>query len=424
MTFTRLPLAAALLTGSAIGALAQDAPAEEGVSVTTGSGATELHFIMCGGEVRPADQAVIDTFVAEHADVSINMEAVPWGTCQDKSMQLAAAGDPPDLAYMGSRTLLSLAANDQIVPITFTPDEEAAFQPGVLGTVTSGGQYWGIPHAFSTKALYINCGLVEEAGLECAAPATWDDMIAMAKAVTENTDAAGIGLAGKDFDNTMHMFLDFLYSNGGQVIDTQTGESLLDSPQTRETLQLYADLMPFAQEGPTAWERDQLKDLFNDGQIAMYVNGPWGRGQHNADINQLIAPVPHGPSGESGSILITDSIAVFKGTGNEDLAMQLAKALTSGAAQYDLDMTWGLTPILNYEGMQIEGVDKPFYVDDPFWQTFTASISTGGPEPMVEDFKSLQGVFTNMVQGIMLEEGDVDGLVTTAGEELNEVLGN
>ena len=97
---------------------------------------------------------------------------------------------------------------------------------------------------------------------------------------------------------------------------------------------------------------------------------------------------------------------MFKGTGHEDLALELAKALTSGAAQYDLDMTWGLTPILNYEAMSIEGVDKPFYVDDPFWQTFTASISTGGPEPMVEDFKSLQGVFTNMVQGIMLGEGE------------------
>ena len=36
-------------------------------------------------------------------------------------------------------------------------------------------------------------------------------------------------------------------------------------------------------------------------------------------------------------------------------------------------------------------------------------------------FKSLQGVFTNMIQGIMLGEGSVDELVTIAGEELAEV---
>lgn len=395
-----LSVAAALLAGTALSAQAE-----------------ELHFIMCGGEVRPADQKVIDTFIAENAGVTVNMEAVEWGTCQDKSMQLAAAGDPPSIAYMGSRTLRQLANNDLIVPVTFTPEEEALYQPGVLSTVSSGGQYWGIPHAFSTKALYINCTVVEAAGAECKAPATWADLVTLAKTVTDNTDAAGIGIAGKDFDNTMHMFLDFLYSNDGVVFDAE-GKPALDSQQTRETLQLYADLLPYMQSGPIEWERDQMKDLFNDGQIAMYVTGPWGKGQHAEKVpNQLIVPIPHGPSGDSGTILITDSIAVFKGTGHEELATKLAKALTSGAAQYDLDSTWGLTPILDYEKA---GMSDVYYKADP-WPVFVAGISTGGPEPMVEDFKSLQAVFTNMVQGIMLGEGSVDDLVTTAGEELAAV---
>jgi multiple sugar transport system substrate-binding protein len=371
---------------------------------------------MCGGEVRPADQIVIDTFIADNPGTTVNMEAVEWGTCQDKSMQLAAAGDPPSIAYMGSRTLRQLAGNDLIVPVTFTPEEEANYQPGVLATVSSGGQYWGIPHAFSTKALYINCAVVEAAGAECKAPETYADLVALAKTVTDNTDAAGIGMAGKDFDNTMHMFLDFLYSNDGLVFDAD-GKPALDSQNTRETLQLYADLLPYMQTGPTEWERDGLKDLFNDGAIAMYVNGPWGKGQHNEDTKQIIVPIPHGPSGDSGTILITDSIAVFKGTGDEAMAIKLAKALTSGDAQYDLDSTWGLTPILDYEKL---GKTDVYYKADP-WPIFVAGISTGGPEPMVEDFKSLQAVFTNMIQGIMLDEGSVDELVTEAGVELAAV---
>ena len=395
-----LSVAAALLAGTALSAQAQ-----------------ELHFIMCGGEVRAADQKVIDTFIAENPGVSVNMEAVEWGTCQDKSMQLAAAGDAPSIAYMGSRTLRQLAKNDLIVPVTFSAEEEAMFQPGVLSTVSSGGQYWGIPHAFSTKALYINCAVVEAAGAACTAPETYADLVALAKTVTDNTDAAGIGIAGKDFDNTMHMFLDFLYSNDGLVFDAD-GKPALDSQNTRETLQLYADLMPYMQSGPIEWERDQMKDLFNDGQIAMYVTGPWGKGQHAEKVpSQMVVPIPHGPSGDSGTILITDSIAVFKGTGHEDMAIKLAKALTSGEAQYDLDSSWGLTPILDY---QKAGISDVYYTQDP-WPVFVAGISTGGPEPMVEDFKSLQAVFTNMVQGIMLNEGSVDELVTIAGEELAEV---
>ena len=344
---------------------------------------------------------------------------MPWGTCQDKSLTLAAAGDPPSVAYMGSRTLSQLANNDLIVPAEMSDATKSQYQTGVLNTVTIKGVQWGYPHAFSTKGLYINCDLAEAAGAECMAPATWDDMYALAKAINDNTGAAGVGLAGKDFDNTMHQFLNYLYSNGGVVIDPETGENKLDSQQTRETLAFYGKLVDVAQEGPTAWERDQLRDLFNDGKIGMYVNGPWGRGQHKEEINQLVAPVPAGPSGESGTILITDSLVVFKGSGHEDLAHKLAQALSSGEAQYDLDSSWGLTPILQYDQL---GFDAPYYENDPFWAVYTGGISTGGPEPIVEDFKSLQSVFTNMVQGIILKDDSVDNLVTIAGEELDDAL--
>ena len=400
MKYLTMSLGAALLSSAASMAAAE----------------TELHFIMCGGEVRAADQAVVDQFVADNEGVTVNLEAVPWGTCQDKSLTLAAAGDPPSIAYMGSRTLLQLAGNDLIVPAQIQDDVQ--YQTGVLNTVTVAGQEWGYPHAFSTKALYINCDIVEASGQECVAPATWDDMYAMAKGVVDNTDAAGVGLAGKDFDNTMHQFLNYLYSNGGVVIDPATGENKLDSAETRETLEFYGKLVEVAQEGPTAWERDQLKDLFNDGQIAMYVQGPWGYGQHNEDINQLVAPVPAGPSGESGTILITDSIVVFKGSGHEELAHELAQRITSGDSQYDLDSSWGLTPILDYAAMG----KTDLYYEDGIWPNFTATISTGGPEPIVEDFKSLQSVFTNMVQGIILQDDTVDNLVTIAAEELDEAM--
>ncbi len=378
----------------------------------------ELHFIMCGGEVREADQKAADEFMAENEGVTVKIDAVPWGTCQDKSLTLAAAGDPPSLSYMGSRTLKQLAKNDLILPVEIPEEDRALYQPGVLATVSDGGQLWGYPHAFSTKALYMNCGLVEQAGEACEAPQTWDDLYNLAKAINDKTDAAGIGLAAKDFDNTMHQFLNYLYSNGGKVLDADSGDVLLDSPETLETLEFYGKLVEVAQEGPTAWERSELKNLFNDSAIGMYINGPWGRGQHNEEINQKIVPIPAGPSGEQGTILITDSLAVFKGSGHEELAMKLAAKLSSGESQYDLDQSWGLTPILQYEKA---GVEKPYYVDDPFWQVYVAGISKGGPEPLVTDFKSLQSVFTNMIQGIVLKDDTAENLVAIAAEELAEI---
>ena len=376
--------------------------------------AEEVHMIMCGGEIREADQVVISAFEAKYSGVTVNAEAVPWGTCQDKSMTLAAAGDPVGLAYMGSRTLKQLARSGLIVPVDIAEDQQEMYQPGILNTVTDGGQTWGFPHAFSTKALFINCGLVEEAGMACVAPKTWTGMYNMAKAINHNTAAAGVGITGKDFDNTMHQFLNYLYSNGGSVSDGD-GTITFNSPETIETLEFYGKLAGVAQEGPMGYERSQLTQLYNDGQIGMYINGPWGAGQHNDNISEIVVPIPAGPSGESGTLLITDSIAVFKGSANEDLAMELASMLSSGEAQYDLDKSWGLTPIMQYEKM----MDDVYYTTD-YWQTFVAPIGSGGPEPMFEDFKALQAGINGAIQGMILGEGSAADLVAEAAEILAE----
>ena len=138
MHFTKtLAASAALLCGTVLSAQAED---------------ITLSFIMCG-DVRPADQATIDKFQVDNPGIKVAMEAVPWGTCQDKSMQLAAAGNPVSVAYMGSRTLLKLSSEGLIVPAEISDEAAAAYQPGVLKTVSSGGKYWGYPHAFSTKGL-------------------------------------------------------------------------------------------------------------------------------------------------------------------------------------------------------------------------------------------------------------------------------
>jgi len=344
------------------------------------------------------------------------MEAVPWGTCQDKSTTLAAAGDPVSLSYMGSRTLKQLGENNLIVPVTIPKKDQRNYQPGILNTVSHMGKFWGFPHAFSTKALFINCGMIEKAGMRCEDPRTWDGMYKMAKRVKDKLGVAGVGVTGKDFDNTMHQFLNYLYSNGGQVIDPDTNKITLNSPQTVETLEFYGKLAGVAQDGPTAFERSQVKDLFNDEKVAMYINGPWGRGQHKETLKTITVPIPAGPSGTNGTLLITDSLAVFKGTGHEDVAMELARALSSGDAQYDLDSSWGLTPIMKYENM----VASPYYVNDSYWKVFVDPIGSGGPEPLFVEYKSLQTVMNNMIQGMLLGEGSAADLVATAAEELEE----
>ncbi|GHB23024.1 ABC transporter substrate-binding protein [Pseudovibrio japonicus] len=379
----------------------------------------ELHFIRCGDNGLDQDRQVIAEFEAKYPGNTVNMESLPWGTCQDKSLKLAAAGSPPSVSYMGSRTLKQLADNDLVVPVAISEEQQQSYQPGVLGTVSYRDQFWGFPRAFSTKGLFLNCDIFEEAGLACEAPKTWDEMYETAKIIKDKTGKAGVGLTGKDFDNTMHQFLNYLYSNGGQVIDPSTNEITLNSKNTLETLKFYGKLVDVAQDGPTAFERTQVRDLFNDNKVGMYIDGPWARSQHKEGINTIAAAIPAGPSGVSGTLLITDSLAVFKGSGHEDLAMEFARMMTTGDSQYELDRPegWGLTPILKYEEL---GYEKPYYMDDPYWKVFIDPIPTGGPEPLFVDYKAMQTTINSMIQGIILKDDTAENLVSIAAEELEE----
>ena len=377
--------------------------------------ATEMHGVMCGGEIRQADQDVVAQFMSDNPGVNVTMEAVPWGTCQDKVINLAIAGDPVSFSYIGSRTLKGLAENGYIVAVDIPDAQKAMYQPGILNTVSHLGKIWGYPHAFSTKALFMNCGILEQAGLACEGPQSWDELYSMAETIKNNTSIAGIGLCGKDFDNTMHQFLNYLYSNGGQVIDPDTNTITLNSSNTVEALEFYAKLANVSQEGPLAWERSQLTELFNDEKIAMYINGPWGRGQHGEELNVTTVRIPAGPQGKQGTLLITDSVAVFNGTGHEDLASKLVAKLASGDAQYDLDTSWGLTPIMQYP--QIGSV-APY--NDDYWMMFIDAIADGGPEPLLVDYKAFQTVMNSMIQGAILGEGSAADLVAEAAEELEE----
>ena len=103
------------------------------------------------------------------------------------------------MAYVGSRTLKEFAANDLIVPVPMTDDEKKAYYPHIVDTVTFDGTQWGVPIAFSTKALYWNKDLFKQAGLDPEKPPkTWAEEIADAKTDQGKDRHPGLRPVGQD----------------------------------------------------------------------------------------------------------------------------------------------------------------------------------------------------------------------------------
>jgi multiple sugar transport system substrate-binding protein len=375
----------------------------------------EIAFINCGDELTAGYQEYFAEWEAANPGFKVAPELVGWGQCQDKVTTLAAAGTPVALAYVGSRTLKQFAENDLIVPVPMTDAEKAAYYNFVPDTVTFDGTQWGIPVAFSTKALYWNKDLFKEAGLDPETPPkTWAEKIAFAKQITENTDAAGYGLVAKTFDNTMHQFLHWVYTNNGSVIDAD-GNITLNSPQVLAALQALKDITPYSEEGPTAYEQNEVRAIWLDSGVAMIEAAPGAISRANeAGLNWGVADLPLGPDAKGpGTLLITDALAIFKGTGVEEQAISLAKYITEGERQWAAEMAQGLTPLRPLEPQTSELLKEA-----PTWKPFLDGIEFGGPEPLFNDYIGLQNVMIELVQSVVTGAAEPEAALEKAAAEL------
>ncbi|MDF8358282.1 ABC transporter substrate-binding protein [Ensifer adhaerens] len=398
-------LALALLGSTALGA------------VTAKAADQEISWIYCGDTMDAVHQKYIKQWEEKNPGWKVTPEVVGWAQCQDKATTLAAAGTPVAMAYVGSRTLKEFAQNDLIVPVPMTDDEKKAYYPNIVDTVTFDDNQWGVPIAFSTKALYWNKDLFKQAGLDPETPPkTWAEEIEFAKTIKEKTGIAGYGLPAKTFDNTMHQFMHWVYTNNGKVIDGD--KIVIDSPQVLAALQAYKDITPFSVEGATAYEQNEIRAIFLDGKVGMIQAGSGAATRlKETKVNWGVAPLPLGPEAKGeGTLLITDSLAIFKGSGVEEKAIEFAKFITSPGPQgeYELQGGAGLTP-LRPSPMVDEFVKK-----DPYWKPFIDGITYGGPEPLFTDYKGFQNVIIEMVQSVVTGKAEPADALKKAASSLEE----
>ena len=104
-----------------------------------------------------------------------------------------------------------------------------------------------------------------------------------------------------------------------------------------------------------------------------------------------VSALPVGPDSKGpGTLLITDSLAVFKGTGVEDQSIDLGKWLTSPVNQFAYESAHGETPMRPVDGV------AAMVKADPSWQPFLDGIKDGGPEPLFLGRRSCVVYFTSI----------------------------
>jgi len=287
----------------------------------------EFYFpVAVGGTAADTIEQLTAEYGAANPDV--NITAIYAGSYSDagqKALTAARGGTPPQLSVLLSTQMFTLIDEDVIVPFdAYLTDEEKAewiggFYPSFMENSQTGGKTYGIPFQRSTPVLYWNKEAFKAAGLDPeVAPANWDEMVEMGKALTLKDDAGNVTQWGVRIPSAGFPYWLFqgLSTPAGAILASADGNKVnFNDAKVVEALEYLVDLSKtheIMQPGSIEW--GPTPKAFFEGETAMMwtTTGNLTNVRSNAPFDFGVAMLPAkerrgAPTGGGNFYLFKDS---------------------------------------------------------------------------------------------------------------------
>lgn len=265
------------------------------------------------------------------ADLGVTLEVVEvgFGDIRDQLLVAGPVGEGPDILIGAHDWLGQLVSNGAVAPIDLSAVAEN-FLPFTLAAFQYDGVQYGLPYAFENIALVRNVDLVP------TAPATWQEVRTIAEAF--KADGGPWAFAVQSGDAYHHYPIltsfggyTFGLNENGSYNPSDVGFATEGGLAAAEWLGgMYADeLMPIV-------GGNEILPLFENGELAMYMTGPWASGDLTASgINYSIDALPGSEGGLANGVPFS-GVQGFMISGYSDNALVAELFLTQYVATLDV----------------------------------------------------------------------------------------
>ena len=257
-----------------------------GVLAAHPASAVEIEYWQYVFESRvQAMDELIKEFEAENPDITVKQVTFPYADYQTRVVAAKAAGKGPDVVQLFYGWLDNFVAGELIQPLdpAVFPYEgiEADFFP-IVSAMKRGDNYYGLPTAVRSLALFYNKNLFTEAGLDPEnPPQTLDELVAAAKATTKvdgggNITSAGITLdmAGQDHQWWREVLIRQM---GGEPYNADYTQVTYNDEAGIAATKFYTDLQQVEKVGQAGF-MDEGQAAFRAGLAAMTIDGTFRLG--------------------------------------------------------------------------------------------------------------------------------------------------
>lgn len=290
--------------------------------------------------------ALVDRYESDHPGVKIDVSVYSWNDVDREVKEMVDAGDPPDMAQIGAYA--DYAAEGRLYRagdlLSIPVQADFLSQLSVAGEVNS--VQYGMPFAASTRVLFYNKELFDEAGL--TPPATWDELAENAEALKERgvTYPYALPLGPEEAQAEAMQWM--LSGDGGY---TDLGDTYaIDSTENVETFSWLRDeLVGKGLTGPVApgkLDRAKAFEAFAAGDVGMLNGHPsLMETAGKKGVKYGMVPTPGGDGESSSTLGVADWMMAFKEPGHRDQVGDFLDFVYSEKNVLDFSREYNLLPV-------------------------------------------------------------------------------
>jgi len=296
---------------------------------------------------------IIKRWQNSHPDIIVRLEHTPYRGYVDKLLTRIAGRSAPDIICTEVDLFVTFQSKNVLMNLTPFIEKDPGlttdiFYPEIINRFTKNGKLYALPRDTAPFAcVYYNKKLFDEAGIPYPTD-DWDiyDLLDKAKKLTKVDDEGRV----ERYGFYAWAWQNFIYAFGGKIVDNVKNPTkcTLDSKESIEGLQFYADLINKHKVHPTATAMANLamgvQGMFMTERLAMFSSGIWETpGLRKIDNFQWdVVMFPKGPQGIRGFGTGGSGYCILKSTKHPKEAYEVLKALAGSNAQRMLAET-GLT---------------------------------------------------------------------------------
>ncbi|WP_226780422.1 extracellular solute-binding protein [Oceaniglobus trochenteri] len=368
---------------------------------------------------------LIEKFQAANPDITVKMSHFPYADYRTKVASAIPAGEGPDVVQLFYGWLNDYKEAQLIQPLpadTFPADKiDSEFFP-MVSAMRDGDQYWALPTAVRSLALFYNERLFDEAGIE-SPPETLDELIEVARKLTKKDGAGNLtqvgitaGMTAQDHhwwrEGLVRQFGGDPYKDDYQTVNYDTEAGLA-------ALNYYTSLFMGDDAVTATTFMDEPQAAFKAGRAGMHIDGSFRIGSL-ADIRGLkwgVTELPAGPDGTRSnySSYWVNAITTKAEGEKYDAAVKFMEYLTSDEAMQLWLEVVGELPAKPSVGMTDKNANDPVF--GPFIRGLEYAHTT-----KFADESGQRQVLVEMVERMQLQGVSAEESLATAAKAEQKLL--